>query len=637
MMSEQENKKKDLWEKTMESEHKKSLWEKIKSFFKGIIDRLEYLTIPKSQRLALEKQMNISIERNEEAKCKEEKLQEKEYPKQLYNRYLAPLCELNREPVQTRINEMAYDVLTNGKNTSVELPDKSTLTITPEQNKMKVHFSLYDKDGQLVYADKVQFMEKKGSIIADKENTSTARLIRTLNSKDVFEPKTNDVQEKNTSELKEEKTELNKESIKEHIQKENLNELSQEEARNLYHEYVQHYQTNEFDLSPFELSAMVKLVVENQLDKDDDKKFSRTVVLKDPVQKANDVKIKASYDKEAKETRVTYLQGDKEITEKEMVEAWKNAKDVKYTIPEWEKEKLEEKEINKYIPEYHLNLNRITKEIAKVYKANELDLQNSIPPLAYPDAMKDVLESALTKQIDMTILTDIYNCITSCPGESTQMISNKQETIMENIDNNMQINQASLGSDAISLLAMSVDYTIKLSQLPIEGPEWEQFVKANIIETIEQTYNVPEDIRVLAGNAIGNIDIEKLEDTWKEQFNISEEEITQHREYVKEQQSQQYDISPVQESIMPINNSQPEPDLQPVQFDDYDNPDYELNDIADRMMENGIQQEPEYVDFETWTQQAIDETNTYNEEQNINEEYDKYEDYDRDNYEDYLL
>ena len=27
----------------------------------------------------------------------------------------------------------------------------------------------------------------------------------------------------------------------------------------------------------------------------------------------------------------------------------------------------------------------------------------------------------------------------------------------------------------------------------------------------------------------------------------------------------------------------------------------------------------------------------YNEEQNINEEYDKYEDYDRDNYEDYLL
>ena len=104
MMSEQENKKKDLWEKTMESEHKKSLWEKIKSFFKGIIDRLEYLTIPKSQRLALEKQMNISIERNEEAKRKEEKLQEKEYPKQLYNRYLAPLCELNREPVQTRIS-----------------------------------------------------------------------------------------------------------------------------------------------------------------------------------------------------------------------------------------------------------------------------------------------------------------------------------------------------------------------------------------------------------------------------------------------------------------------------------------------------------------------------------------------------
>ena len=161
---------------------------------------------------------------------------------------------------------------------------------------MKVHFSLYDKDGQLVYADKVQFMEKKGSVIADKENTSTARLIRTLNSKDVFEPKTNDGQEKNTSELKEEKTELNKESIKEHIQKENLNELSQEEARNLYHEYVQHYQANEFDLSPFELSAMVKLVVENQLDKDDDKKFSRTVVLKDPVQKANDVKIKATGD-----------------------------------------------------------------------------------------------------------------------------------------------------------------------------------------------------------------------------------------------------------------------------------------------------------------------------------------------------
>lgn len=487
---------------------KKSLWDRIKEFFKNLRDQITIMMLPRSTKRSLDRQMELSMTHSIKEQEEKIKVEKEQMPKRIYNRFLAPECERSRFPVQTRIQELAYNMLAKDDCT-IRFPDGHKLDIIPDAESLRTVFHIYDAQGNLEHADEMQFIRKKGEYVADIRNSDIRHLSDLLEDKSVFHAPS-EVQEQIKEKVAEAEIKEQVPDTEPEYPEENRNPKQDYSER--YHSLVQKFNRNPFLMDLKELEEMVTVLVAGKLDRDDEKKFSRSLTIR-PFDKTQEpVKIKASWNKDDKCVTVSYLKGNEEITREQAQEAFNNAKSVRYTIPSWESEKLEQKE-QSVIPQFQMNRNQLYASLSQAVTASREDLianyGHDLPSEAISDIDKAMREGNLAK------MQEWYECLSFMPSENVSLQFPRTEQVtskMMEISSNDGIAIQYPESTACSIIHH--EYIDRLNSFPFESEKWTDFLKEQNTEYVHSMNALaPEDKTELNYFLKGDIDrfIESLQ------------------------------------------------------------------------------------------------------------------------------